>query len=155
METTAEGWSPLRWCLGVAPTVSFANGDVGLDLSLANEDVLSTAQYEASVAVVGAGRWQRTVEVPIEGGCLVRGAGFVDGMDRPGLMDWRYYGQVLPRQLLNGEAEDVAAFAVSIGPWPGGHASGLLEASFRQAAASSPAPSICRTILALSPSQTG
>ena len=106
---------------------------------------------------MGGWRWQRTVEVPIEGGCFVRGAGFVDGMDRPGLMDWRYYGQVLPRQLLNGEAEDVAAFAVSIGfPWPGGHASGLLEASFRQApVASSSAPSICRTILALSPSQTG
>lgn len=87
------------------------------------------------MAVVGPGgwRWERTVEVPIEGGCFVRRPEFVDGMDRPGLMDWRYYGQVLPPHLLNGEAEDVAAFAVAIGfPCSDGYASGLLAASFRQ-----------------------
>ena len=36
-------------------------------------------------------------------------------------MKWRLYDQVLPRHLLQGEAEDVAAFAVTIGfPCPGG-----------------------------------
>ena len=139
--------------------MSFANGDLGLDLSLANEDVLSPGRYEGERGGRGPGgwRWERTVEVPIEGGCFVRRPEFVDGMDRPGLMDWRYYGQVLPPHLLNGEAEDVAAFAVAIGfPCSDGYASGLLAASFRQGpVAPSSAPSICWTVLALSPSRTG
>jgi hypothetical protein len=70
MDATAEGWSPLRWCLDVAPAVSFAGGEVDLDLSLANEDTLPEGRYPASVAIVGPGgwRWQRKVEVVIEGG---------------------------------------------------------------------------------------
>ena len=48
-------------------------------------------------------------------------------------MDWRHFGPVLPRHLLHGDAEDVAAFAVAMGfPCPGGYVSGLLAASFRQ-----------------------
>ncbi len=35
--------------------MSFANGDVGLDLSLAHEDVLSPGRYEATVAAWGPG----------------------------------------------------------------------------------------------------
>ncbi|HXW82519.1 MAG TPA: glycoside hydrolase family 2 TIM barrel-domain containing protein [Acidimicrobiales bacterium] len=287
METTAEGWSPLRWCLGVNPTVSFPGGDVEIDLSLANEDVLPPGRYEAKVAVVGPSgwRWQRTVDLQIgdgrgplalpvlaehltlDGGpgryrcaaslgtaaapaagrttvevlarltplaprrragalglgeaaqrwlsehgldavvdgqvgsdldlllvghagelsadewravatavdrgatavlltpwelivpgessaslpigksisctrfhdwlyhkdCFARRADFVDGLPGPGLMDWRYYREVLPRHLLQGDAEDVAAFATAIGfPCPGGYASGLLVATFTQ-----------------------
>ena len=70
METTAAGWSPLRWCLDLAPAVSFAGGEVELDLSLANEDVLPAGRYPASVAIVGPGgwRWQQSVEVAIDAG---------------------------------------------------------------------------------------
>ena len=59
----------------------------------------------------------------------------VTGLQEPGLMKWRLYDQVLPRHLLQGEAEDVAAFAVTIGfPCPGGYASGLIAATFRHGA---------------------
>ena len=70
METTAAGWSPLRWCLDLAPAVSFAGGEVELDLALANEDVLPAGRYPAGVALVGPGgwRWEQSVEVAIDGG---------------------------------------------------------------------------------------
>ncbi len=287
METTAAGWSPLRWCLDLAPAVSFAGGEVELDLALANEDVLPAGRYPASVALVGPGgwRWEQTVEVAIDAGrgplavpvlaervslgelpgryrgaaslgavaapaagratidviarpaplaprcraaafglnaaeqrwleahgvdivprdgattdsalfivghageldgddwralaaevdrgataivfnpwelvpaggtstplplatgisctgfrdwlyhkeCFARGPALVEGLTAPGLMDWRYYGKVLPRHLLQGDAEEVAAFAIAIGfPCPGGYASGLLAGRFRQ-----------------------
>ncbi len=287
METTSAGWSPLRWCLDLAPAVSFAGGAVELDLSLANEDVLAAGRYPARVAIVGPGgwRWQQSVEFAIPGGrgplavpvlservtldgppgryraaaslgtvaapaagradidvigrpapfmprrpaaalgfghaelawmqaqgldvagrdktpansaliivghageldaddwqalvavvdrgatvvvlnpwelilpgetsatlplptlisctsfrdwlyhkeCFARVPAFVEGVTEPGLMNWRYYAEVLPRHLLQGDAEDVAAFAVAIGfPCPGGYASGLLAARFRQ-----------------------
>ena len=64
--------------------------------------------------------------------CFARREDFVDGLPGPGLMHWRYYGEVLPRHLLDGDAEDVVAFAIAIGfPCPGGYTSGLLAASFR------------------------
>jgi hypothetical protein len=287
MDTTAAGWSALRWCLGLEPAVSFSGGEIELDLSLANEDALPAGRYPASVAIVGpeGWRWQRSVEVTIDrdrgplavpvlaervtvdGGpgqyrgaaslgtaaapaagratidviahpapltprrragalglgqadrrwmgahgldlvagkealtgvdlllvghagelddddwrgvgavvdrgatalvlrpweligagktsaklplataisctsfrdwlyhkeCFATGAGLVDGLAKPGLMDWRHFGPVLPHHLLHGDAEDVAAFAVAMGfPCPGGYASGLLAARFRQ-----------------------
>ena len=67
--------------------------------------------------------------------CFAREAAFVTGLQEPGLMKWRLYDQVLPRHLLQGEAEDVAAFAVTIGfPCPGGYTSGLIAATFRHGA---------------------
>ena len=286
METTAAGWSPLRWCLDLAPEVSFPGGEVELDLSLANEDMLPVGRYPASVAIVGPGgwRWQQSAEVVIDARrgplavpvltervtlgslpgryrcaaslgtmaapaagrtavdviarpasltprrpaaalgfgdaelgwmeahgldivrrdeaptdsallivghageldgedwrtlaavvdrgataivlnpwelivpgetsatlpfataiscngfrdwlyhkeCFAREPALVEGLTEPGLMNWRYYGPVLPRHLLQGDAEEVAAFAVAIGfPCPGGYASGLLAARFR------------------------
>ena len=53
--------------------------------------------------------------------CFAREPALVEGLTEPGLMNWRYYGPVLPRHLLQGDAEEVAAFAVAIGfPCPGG-----------------------------------
>jgi Glycosyl hydrolases family 2, TIM barrel domain/Glycosyl hydrolases family 2, sugar binding domain/Glycosyl hydrolases family 2 len=287
MEVTADGWSPLRWCLEVEPAVCFPGGEIELDLSLANEDVLSPGHYEATVAIVGPEGWrrQRSVDVSIGHGraalavpvlkqgttldgppghyrcaaslgtaaapaagrlsveviaapepltprrraavsgfsdaelrwlsghgidatsgaddsshcdlvlvghsadlddndwvrlnaavdrgatalllapwelivpgkasaelpfrapiscasfhdwlyhkeCFARDAGFVAGLQQPGLMDWRRYDQILPRHMLHGETEDVLAFAIAVGfPRPGGYASGLIAASFRQ-----------------------
>lgn len=288
MDATAAGWWPLRWCLDLAPAMTFPGGEVELDLSLASEDVLPVGQYPASVAIVGPGgwRWERRVEVVIDadpgplavpvltervtldggpglyhcgaslglvaapaagratvkvvnrppplarqraaalgfgeaettwlqahgvdtaGNCdggadvalvLVGHAGdldegqwrgasaavhrgatalvlapwelatpgqasaalpfetpvcctsfrdwlyhkecfattpdLVEGLAPPGLMEWRTFGPVLPRHLLDGDAETVAAFAVAIGyPCPGGYTSGLVAATFRQGA---------------------
>ncbi len=289
MDTMAAGWSPLRWCLDVAPTVSFPGGEVGLELSLANEDALAPGRYPARVAIVGPERWrwERSVEVEVPSGraplavavlaervalggvpgqyrcaaslgvaaapaagratidvirrpaplaprrragalgihegernglmglgfdigrdgaeisdfalllvghageldednwrsvssaidrgatavvfnpweligpgetsvalplatpisctsfrdwlyhkeCFATSPELVEGLAVPGLMDWRRFGPVLPRHLLHGDAETVAAFAAAVGfPCPGGYASGLLAASFRQGA---------------------
>ena len=289
MEATSEGWWPLRWCLEVWPGVTVPGGEVELDLSLANEDVLAPGRYEATVAVIGPGgwRWERSVELSIDSGrgplavpvinerikldgapgryrcaaslgtaaapaagrqdvvviappeplvpgqraaafgldeteqgwfaargvdwvsgprlhpdvkllvvghtsqlsdeewrtvadavhsgataivltpweaippgettatlpfstsiactrfhdwlyhkeCFARDARFVSGLQPPGLMKWRDYDQILPRHLLHGDAEDVAAFAVAVGyPRPGGYLSGLIAASFRDGA---------------------
>ena len=37
--------------------------------------------------------------------CFARDPGFVAGLQEPGLMKWRKYDQVLPRHLLEGEAD--------------------------------------------------
>jgi hypothetical protein len=287
MDTMAAGWSPLRWCLDVTPAVSFPGGEVELNLSLANEDVLLPGSYTARVAIVGPERWrwQRSVDVAVHGGrgplavavlvdqvvldgvpgqyrcaaslgtaaapaagratidvvghpapltprrragalgfseaelswlaghgldivrsketfttvdlllvghaseldednwrgvsaavdrgatalvlnpweliapgetsvalpfatpisctsfrdwlyhkeCFATAPDLVEGLAGPGLMDWRRFGPVLPRHLLQGDADKVAAFAAAVGfPCPGGYASGLLAASFRQ-----------------------
>jgi hypothetical protein len=287
MDTMAAGWSPLRWCLDVTPAVSFSGGDVKLNLSLANEDVLLPGSYTARVAIVGpeGWRWQRAVDVAVHGGrgplavavlddqvvldgapgqyrcaaslgtaaapaagranihvisrpapmtprlgagaigfheaelnwleehgldtgrgaevlssvalllvghageldednwrsisaavergatavvlnpweliapgdttvalpfatpisctsfrdwlyhkeCFATELDLVEGLAVPGLMDWHRFGPVLPRHLLKGDAESVAAFAAAVGfPSPGGYVSGMLAASFRQ-----------------------
>ncbi len=65
--------------------------------------------------------------------CFATTPDLVDGLAVPGLMDWRRFGPVLPRHLLQGDADKVAAFAAAVGfPCPGGYVSGLLAASFRQ-----------------------
>jgi hypothetical protein len=65
--------------------------------------------------------------------CFATEPALVEGLAVPGLMDWRRFGPVLPRHLLQGDADKVAAFAAAVGfPCPGGYASGLLAASFRQ-----------------------
>jgi hypothetical protein len=289
MDTMAAGWSPLRWCLDVTPAVTFSGGEVEVNLSLANEDVLLPGSYTARVAIVGpeGWRWQRSVEVAINHGrgplavpvlaervtvdggpgryrcaaslgtaaapaagrasidvighpmpmtprlsavaigfheaelnwlaahgldivrseetfstvelllvghageldeeswrsvsaavdrgatavvlnpwelivpgessvalpfatplscssfrdwlyhkeCFTTEPALVEGLAVPGLMDWRRFGPVLPRHLLQGDADKVAAFAAAVGfPCPGGYVSGLLAASFRQGA---------------------
>lgn len=287
MDATAAGWWPLRWCLDVVPAVTFAGGEVEIELSLANEDVLPPGRYPVSVAIVGPGgwRWQRSTEVVFDANraplavpvlaervvldsgpgryrcaaslgaaaapaagratieaimrpvpftppqragvlglgeaemgwlgalgldigtgadgvtvtplllvghageldeghwrsvsamvdrgatavvltpwelippgetsvvlpfatpvsctsfrdwlyhkeCFATAPELVEGLAAPGLLEWRRFGPVLPRHLLHGDAENVAAFAAAIGfPCPGGYASGLLAASFRQ-----------------------
>ena len=54
----------------MTPAVSFPGGEIELDLSLANEDVLPPGRYPANVAVVGpeGWRWQRSVEITVESG---------------------------------------------------------------------------------------
>ncbi len=65
--------------------------------------------------------------------CYARRGELIAGLPGPGLMGWRFYGDVLPRHLLDGEAEDVAAFAVAVGvPHPGGYVSGLLAGRFAE-----------------------
>ncbi len=55
-----------------------------------------------------------------------------DDLPSPGLMDWEFYGDVVPRHLLHGaRPADVAAVAFVLGyPLPGGYLSGVLAGSY-------------------------
>jgi hypothetical protein len=62
--------------------------------------------------------------------CFAKEHALFDNLPRPGLMRWDVYGDVLPSHLVQGEAVDIAAFAVAIGyPVPTGYASGLVAAA--------------------------
>jgi hypothetical protein len=56
-----------------------------------------------------------------------------DDLPSPGLMDWGFYGEVVPRHLLQGtRPSDVAAVAFAIGhPCPGGYVSGVLTGTYQ------------------------
>jgi glycosyl hydrolase family 2 len=55
-----------------------------------------------------------------------------DSLPSPGLMDWEFYGEVVPSHLLHGAAPlDVAAVAFAVGyPCPGGYLSGVLTGTY-------------------------
>jgi hypothetical protein len=58
-----------------------------------------------------------------------------DNLPRPGLLRFAYYDDALPRHLIEGNADEIAAFAIAVGyPVPTGYVSGLLAAAFRQGA---------------------
>jgi hypothetical protein len=50
----------------------------------------------------------------------------------PGLLDWEFYGDVVPRHLLRGGTpQDVASVAFVVGyPCPGGYLSGVLAGTY-------------------------
>lgn len=67
MEALSNGWSPLRWCLSVTPSVTYSGQSVAVDLSLANEDTLGPGSYPITLAALGPDgrRLERTSVVEI------------------------------------------------------------------------------------------
>ncbi|NLX42679.1 MAG: hypothetical protein GXY79_04275, partial [Chloroflexi bacterium] len=65
--------------------------------------------------------------------CVAKAHPVFAGLQAPGIMDWDYYGAVIPHELFDGQdtpAEVMAAaFAVSY-PCPGGYASGVLMGAY-------------------------
>jgi hypothetical protein len=61
--------------------------------------------------------------------CVAKAHPAFEGLQAPGIMDWDYYGPIIPHELYDGQdtPDEVmaAAFAVSY-PLPGGYASGVL-----------------------------
>lgn len=65
--------------------------------------------------------------------CVAKPHPIFKGLQPQGIMDWDYYGQVVPEYLFDGQdtPDDVAASAFAVGySVTGGYASGLLIASF-------------------------
>jgi hypothetical protein len=66
--------------------------------------------------------------------CVAKLHPIFEGLQAKGIMDWDYYGEVIPHYLFDGQdtPEEViaAAFAVSY-PCPGGYASGVLLGAYR------------------------
>ncbi|WP_158748771.1 glycoside hydrolase family 2 protein [Acidobacterium sp. S8] len=48
-----DGWAPVRWCLFVEPTHTYAGRPITLEAVLANEDVLQAGNYSATFRVWG------------------------------------------------------------------------------------------------------
>ncbi|MBV9035679.1 MAG: hypothetical protein JO182_14410, partial [Acidobacteriaceae bacterium] len=63
-----DGWAPLRWCLFVEPTHTYAGRPLTLEAVLANEDVLRPGSYPVEFSVLGPKgvAWQRkaTIQIP-------------------------------------------------------------------------------------------
>jgi hypothetical protein len=66
--------------------------------------------------------------------CVAKAHPIFAGLPNKGILDWYYYGAVIPRYLFDGQETPVevvaAAFATGY-PAPGGYASGILLASYR------------------------
>lgn len=66
--------------------------------------------------------------------CVAKAHPIFDGLQSKGIMDWDYYGQVVPKILFENQdlSEDIAAVAFAVGyPVKGGYASGVLTASYK------------------------
>jgi hypothetical protein len=64
--------------------------------------------------------------------CFAKPHPVFDGLPGPGLLDWEFYGDVIPRHLLRGGTPgDVASVAFVVGhPLPGGYLSGVLAGTY-------------------------
>ncbi|MBV9306881.1 MAG: hypothetical protein JOZ45_12115, partial [Acidobacteriaceae bacterium] len=62
-----DGWAPLRWCLFVEPTHTYAGRPLTLEAVLANEDVLRPGSYPVEFFVLGPKgiAWQRKATIQI------------------------------------------------------------------------------------------
>jgi len=67
MDAMQDGWWPLRWCLFVEPTHSYAGRAFNVEAALANEDVLRPGEYQARLRICGpAGiAWERQAALRI------------------------------------------------------------------------------------------
>ena len=64
--------------------------------------------------------------------CFAKPHPVFDDLPAPGLLDWEFYGDVVPRHLLRGGTpQDVASVAFVVGyPCPGGYLSGVLAGTY-------------------------
>jgi Glycosyl hydrolases family 2, sugar binding domain/Glycosyl hydrolases family 2, TIM barrel domain/Glycosyl hydrolases family 2 len=66
--------------------------------------------------------------------CVSKAHPVFAGLQAPGVMDWDYYGQVIPHTIFDGQAtpDDVMAAAFAVGySCPGGYAAGVLLGAYR------------------------
>jgi hypothetical protein len=67
--------------------------------------------------------------------CVAKAHPIFDGLQAKGVMDWDYYGALIPRDVFDGQEtpDDLAAaaFAVGHGDAPAGYASGTLLGAYR------------------------
>jgi len=68
LEMLRAGWAPLRWCLLVNPTTTYADQALSLRISLANEDVLPAGDQAATVTISGLGGevWKQAFTVHVQ-----------------------------------------------------------------------------------------
>lgn len=65
--------------------------------------------------------------------CVAKPHPIFQGLGSPGIMDWDYYGPVIPAAMFQGQnlSDDIAAAAFAVGyPLPGGYAAGVLVSSY-------------------------
>jgi hypothetical protein len=64
--------------------------------------------------------------------CVAKAHPIFDGLQAKGILDWDYYGPMIPRDVFDGQPtpDEVAAAAFGVGFWSG-YASGILAGSYR------------------------
>lgn len=66
-DAVRDGWAPVRWCLFVEPTHTYADRPVRLEAVLANEDAVRPGEYPAEIRVWGprGAVWSRQASISI------------------------------------------------------------------------------------------
>lgn len=69
-QAVSDGWAKLKWCLFVNPSNIYAGQSLRINVSLANEDILSPGDYPARISISGSGAtvWSKDVTVRVQGG---------------------------------------------------------------------------------------
>jgi len=67
VDALEDGFAPLRWCLFVEPGHAYAGRTVGVEVVLANEDVLPPGAYPARLRIFGPDgpAWEQAIQVTI------------------------------------------------------------------------------------------
>jgi hypothetical protein len=67
MDAMRDGWAPLRWCLFVTPTHTYAGRTIKIEAVLANEDVLAPGRYPVRFRIWGPKGtvWERSAVAQI------------------------------------------------------------------------------------------
>ena len=127
-ERTPEGMADLTRRLAAGATVIFLNSSV----------FGNGADSTAFLPLVRRGRTYTATDWLYHKECVSRRHPVFDGLQGPGIMDWDYYGPVVPHEIYEGlDAPDemiAASFAVGHHRYPTGYAWGLLIGAFRHGA---------------------
>jgi len=128
METAPGLWQSLTARMAKGATVVFLNGQV-------------FQQGKAAVSwlpLKNKGRCRTFNDWLYHKECVAKRHPIFEGLQGPGVMDWDYYGPVIPREMFEGldtpDETVAAAFATGNSQYPRGYGSGLLIAIYRSGA---------------------
>lgn len=122
-DTSGDQWRALARCMAQGSTVIF------LSPSAFQRDTNPMGW----LPLVNKGRWYTFHDWLYHKECVSKAHPIFAGLQPRGIMDWEYYGPVIPHELFDGQdtPDDVAAAAFALGyNCPGGYASGVLVGTY-------------------------
>jgi hypothetical protein len=127
-ERTSRRMADLTQCMGAGATAIFLNAAV----------FSSGTDATAFLPLPNRGKAYTATDWLYHMECVSRRHPVFDGLQGPGIMDWDYYGPVVPHEIYEGlDAPDemiAASFAVGHHRYPTGYAWGLLIGAYRHGA---------------------
>ena len=121
--STAEEWSQLARRMATGSTVIF----------LAPQAFQRGEQEAGWLPLARKGQVRKFVDWLYHKECVAKPHPVFAGLQAKGLMDWDYYGPVIPHLIFDGQdtPADVVAAAFAAGYWPGNYVSGVLLGSYK------------------------